>query len=149
MDFFRNIAFLKETFLISVALIFVNVVRTDASRPQAPVMPKTLHGICTNPPAQECIKLQKRLSLSTFPLSFFQVLSKILQHIEHIEIATTYLEIAKKKQIQTFFCQEKKNPPLILQDASNSTKGLKAFQSSIYKNYQKCWFRMTGSYVFD
>ena len=90
----------------------------------------------------------------TFPFHFstfifYKVLSKILQHIEHIEIATTYLEIAKKKKIQTFCCQEKKNPPLILQDASNSTKGLKAFQSSIHKNYQKCWFRMTGSYVFD
>ena len=49
----------------------------------------------------------------TFPFHFstfifYKVLSKILQHIEHIEIATTYLEIAKKNKIQTFFVKKRK-----------------------------------------
>ena len=103
--------------------------------PAAPVMPKTLHGICTNKPLdEERIKLQKDFPFPLF--SLYKVLSESFQDL--------YIYILKLLQKNfTFFVNKAKTFHWICR-MHQTPKGIKTFQFSIHKKYQKCSWIYVG-----
>ena len=97
-------------------------------------MPKTLQGICANPPAQECIKLQKDFPFPLF--SLYKVLSESFQ-----DLCIYILKLLQKNF--TFFVNKAKTFHWICR-MHQTPKGLKTFQFSIHKKYQKCSWIYVG-----
>ena len=119
--------FFKETFLISVALIFVNVVRTDACKPAgtgyAKNFARNLHE------AGGMHQTSKGLSLSTFQFLQSTKSGEILRNEKYLEIVTIHL--------QFLFCNKK-----VSTEFAGCIK-LSHFQFIKRTKIGFCWFWMT------